>query len=95
MESKCSPMLTKLSHDEVPDATRKYSANTEFAREAVLMFLDLKCDAVKVDGWPLKRTASAYAGSLNSAIHYMNANSKVKAFSRRIDGVDGVYLERR
>ena len=88
-------MLTKLSHDEVPDATLKYSANNEFAREAVRMFLELKCDAVKVDGWPLKRTASAYAGSMNSAIHHMNANANVKAFSRRIDGVDSVYLERR
>lgn len=94
MESKCRPMLTKLSHDEVPDAARSYSANTVFAKEAVRMFLDLACDAVKVDGWPVKRSASSYVGSLNSAINALSSRSKVKALSRKVDGVESVYLER-
>lgn len=94
MDGRCRPMLTKLSHDEVPGYYRKGSANTEFAREAVRMFLDLACDAVRVDGWPVKRTASSYVGSLNSAISALSSRSKVKAISRKVDGVECVCLER-
>lgn len=95
METKCRPILAKLSHSDIPSSRAGMSANTKFAIEAVKMFLELRCDAVEVSGWPVRRDASNYAASLNTAIDKLNVRAKCKALTRTIDGDQHVYLERR
>lgn len=95
METNATPVLTEVNPDDIGiGMERRLSANTQFAMEAVRMFIDKGCSFAEVAGWPDDKSAAARAASANTAIHKLGARSKVAACTRTIDGEPHVYLRR-
>lgn len=70
--------LEKISYDQLPMKRRTYP-NAAFAEKCLDDFLKLKCDAVKITGWPIPRDSKTLRSAMTTAIKKKNVSARVKA----------------
>lgn len=70
-------MLEKVSYNDLPISKNSH-ANAKFAETCVDEFIQLKCDAVKVSGWPIRRETKALATTMKNAVKKKNMIHKIK-----------------
>ena len=80
-------MLEKISYNDLP-IPKSSTANSRFAENCVDEFIQLKCDAVKVSGWPIRRETKALVASMKNAVKKKNMGHKIKVQADK----DFVYL---
>lgn len=83
-------MLEKVTLDALP-VSRRENPNKKFAQKTLEDFVDLDCDAVRIVGWPVRRTVNALAATMRTAVKEQSMASLVRVHS---DG-EHVYLSRR
>ena len=69
--------LEKISYDELPFSNRR-NPNKEFAQKCLVDFLQLKCDAVKISGWPISRDPKTLRATMATVIKETSMTARVK-----------------
>ena len=79
--------LEKISYADLPNSNRS-NPNKKFAEQCVEDFAKLKCDAVKVTGWPIRRSVHALRNTMSAAVKAKAMTARVKVHADK----DFVYL---